>query len=155
MTHNSLNVKWSCTHHLRNIWIQNLITDGTSERDQLREEDRENLSLVEEMTDCLAKLSHDALLKRSIKNDFSTGLGSNYPTVCQLMSLYWPDSVLQSKNVLSKSRYSRNLNEIFNQDYRVGECEWQVRGENTESYYVISFISLHIDKSSQTWRPCS
>jgi hypothetical protein len=142
MTHKSLKVKWSCTHHLRNIWIQNLITDATSERDQLREEDRENLSLVEEMTDCLAKLSHDAVFKRSIKNDFSTGLGSNYATtnilpcasscpstgLTQYFSRRMSSPNLGTHEILAK--FSIRVIEL-------GECEWKVRGENTESYFVI------------------
>jgi hypothetical protein len=160
MTHNSLNVKWSCTHHLRNIWKQNLITDATSERDQLREEDRDNLSLVEEMTDCLAKLSHDPLLKRSIKNDFSTGLGSNYPTTNILVcASSCPSTGLTQYFSPRMSSPNLGTHEIWAKFsiriIELGECEWQVRGENTESYFVILFISLHIDKSSQMWRPCS
>jgi hypothetical protein len=136
-----------------------LITDATSERDQFREENRENVILVEEMTDCLAKLSHD-LLKRSIKNDFSTGLGSNYPTtnilpcasscpstgLTQYFSRRMSSPNLGTHEILAK--FSIRVIEL-------GECEWQVRGENTESYFFIFFISLHTDNSSQTWRPCS
>lgn len=160
MTHNSLNVKWSCTHHLRNIWKQNLITDAMSERDHLREEDRENLSLVEEMTDCLAKLSHDPLSKRSIKNDFSTGLGSNYPTtkILPCASSYPSTGLTQyfSQRMSSPNLGTREILAKFSiRVIELGECEWQVRGENTESYFIILFISLHIDKSSQTWSPCS